>query len=927
EIFLTANEKKILAEKLTPNIEKQADIFAKYAANQKHLIPKSAKPIFERVRAFFEKIGNYLRGKGFTNAEDVFDRALRGELKARAQRWTGEGQAAFQISVKHGSPFAFDRFTTDKVGSGEGAQMFGWGLYFTDKEDVAKYYAQKLGDNHEYDLLAWTVGDKQITSANTEFESVLNAFANGLSKEEIIKNWQDRIVAWKGLLKSKDIMDNPFGDKKALMDTIEHGERSIEYAQSINEPVAFADIPYHNLYNVTLHKGKDPSEYHYMDWEKPVGSKVGTVIRNGLPEDFIEDCEDRWNASVEEWNGREAYDALARYAMEDALPGDTSMGGNPEKEASLFLLRNGIDGIKYPAGTLSGGKTDGFNYVVFDENAVTIEDRVSFKIAPVIKNLIDSNSKKAVNPETSFQDGKDDFKRQFKEVLGKDYSNWKAHFYLPFFKGHGPNAEPMWKRAFDNTEAGREKRSDLNTHYVRKMHDFFDMPKEKVRNIEKVLSEGDAVLAQKVRDLTSEAITAKNGGNLELYQQLMEQAQAIKTLNRYSDEDLANGITLRNGEFIKLTPQEINTYKEVRTAFDEMHRDQFKHQIEMVFGKYKDKPWYSSMLDLFEDRPDSPEFTPEKRDTLKALNKLALGKIRGKKAETIAKNRAVLMDVLKAHISGVSGITDQVELANAASSMLKAYQTEKVLMNAVKKARNRIGQQVAYFPRVREKGNVYLNIFKSETKTDKNGDEKTFKTMIHSQVVKNAEEARELWGQYKLTHKNEDLSYELGAVNKETDSTYVGVNDMNLQRVIDNAIERIRSTRNLESGEILNGLKMSMVNAVANEMKSRGFGKSNITRRLNLIEGYKKTDLQKVALDYITGMTGMMTKQETAMNFHDILKEISRDKPKLYNDIAKYAQDMLRNQNSFDRASGKARGVTFIYYLGGNLKSALVQLT
>ncbi|MFA5753308.1 MAG: hypothetical protein WC910_09580, partial [Bacteroidales bacterium] len=54
EIFLTANEKKILAEKLTPNIEKQADIFAKYAANQKHLLPKSAKPIFERIREFFE---------------------------------------------------------------------------------------------------------------------------------------------------------------------------------------------------------------------------------------------------------------------------------------------------------------------------------------------------------------------------------------------------------------------------------------------------------------------------------------------------------------------------------------------------------------------------------------------------------------------------------------------------------------------------------------------------------------------------------------------------------------------------------------------------------------------------------------------------------------------------------------------------------
>jgi phosphoribosylaminoimidazole-succinocarboxamide synthase len=85
ELFLTAKEQKILAEKLTPDIEKQANIFAKYGANQKHLLPKSAKPIFERIREFFEKVGNYLKDRGFTSAEDVFNRALRGELKERAQ--------------------------------------------------------------------------------------------------------------------------------------------------------------------------------------------------------------------------------------------------------------------------------------------------------------------------------------------------------------------------------------------------------------------------------------------------------------------------------------------------------------------------------------------------------------------------------------------------------------------------------------------------------------------------------------------------------------------------------------------------------------------------------------------------------------------------------------------------------------------------
>lgn len=916
ELFLTENEQKILAEKLTPDIEKQANIFAKYAANQKHLLPNSAKPIFERIRTFFEKLGNYLKGRGFTSAEDVFDRALRGELKQRTARWTGEGDSALQISAKHGSPFVFDRFTTDRIGSGEGAQMFGWGLYFTDKEDVAKYYAENLGKGE------LKIQGRTWSQASDTFKLIISTWLKS-GNFDYVKNMVNQSI--------ENVEKLPNSLFAHDLDVLTEIKREIDKGeQSFYDNVKYKESS-RNLYNVTLHKGKDPSEYNYMDWEKSIGSKVGTVIRNGLPEDFIEDCEDRWNAPVEEWNGREAYDAIVRYAMEDALPGDTSMGGNPEKEASLFLLRNGIDGIKYPTGTISGGNNDGFNYVVFDENAVTIEDRVSFKIkvAPFIKNLISSNSKKAVNPETSFKDGKDDFKRQFKEVLGKDYSNWKAHFYLPFFKGHGPNAEPMWKRAFDNTEAGREKRSELNSHYVRKMHDFLDMPKEKTRNIEKVLSEGDAVLAQQIRDLIAESVTAKNGGNLELAKELREKAQAIKDLNRYSDEELAEGITLRTGEVVRLTPQEAKVYTDVRTAFDEMHRDQFKHQIEMVFGKHRDKAWYSSMIDLFEDRPDSPEFGSDKRNTLKALNKLALGKIRGKKAETIQKNRDALMEVLKSHISTVSGITDQTELNGLAGDMLKAYKTEKVLMNAIKKARNRIGQQVAYFPRVRERGNVYANIFKTEKKTDKNGEEKVFKTMIHSQVVKNAEEARQLWEQYKSdpSRKNDDLSYELGAVNKESDSTYVGVNDMNLQRVIDNAIERIRNTRNLDSGPLLDSLKTSMVQAVANEMKSRGFGKSSITRRLNLIEGYKKTDLQKVALDYITGMTGMMTKQETAMNFHDILKDIPRDKPKLYNDIGKYAQDMLRNQNGLDRASGKARGITFIYYLGGNLKSALVQLT
>ena len=44
------------------------------------------------------------------------------------------------IRAYHGSPYDFDRFDLNKIGSGEGAQAFGHGLYFTDSEDIAEGY-------------------------------------------------------------------------------------------------------------------------------------------------------------------------------------------------------------------------------------------------------------------------------------------------------------------------------------------------------------------------------------------------------------------------------------------------------------------------------------------------------------------------------------------------------------------------------------------------------------------------------------------------------------------------------------------------------------------------------------------------------------------------------------------------------------------
>jgi hypothetical protein len=53
------------------------------------------------------------------------------------------------IRAFHGSPHSFDRFDISKIGTGEGAQAYGHGLYFAENEGVARGYrdavTQKLG--------------------------------------------------------------------------------------------------------------------------------------------------------------------------------------------------------------------------------------------------------------------------------------------------------------------------------------------------------------------------------------------------------------------------------------------------------------------------------------------------------------------------------------------------------------------------------------------------------------------------------------------------------------------------------------------------------------------------------------------------------------------------------------------------------------
>lgn len=268
------------------------------------------------------------------------------------------------VMAFHGSPHSFDKFTTEKIGTGEGAQAFGWGLYFTDLESIARNYAKNLGKlqlKQQYkgeDVIPQSPTDAAAGILNNvRYNTIKLAIEQAKNLRDIaITDFPDRVDFW------NDVIDVLSKSKKS----------------------DFKKVESKVLYSVSLHKGKTPEQYTWLEWDKPVSdSDIKKIKEQALKEDIT----DRWGRSVND-NGY----------YPNSIPFSQNIKGSElysqlqnefnltPKEVSLFLLRSGIDGIKYPAESISRGATSdtarGFNYVVFDENAVTIEDKIQFMQTP-----------------------------------------------------------------------------------------------------------------------------------------------------------------------------------------------------------------------------------------------------------------------------------------------------------------------------------------------------------------------------------------------------------------------------------------------------------------------------------------------------------------------------------------------------------------
>ena len=281
---------------------------------------------------------------------------------------TGGIKSKAQVDVYHGSPYNFDKFTTEAIGTGEGAQAFGWGLYFTDLESIAKDYAAIATD---------FIGNWNKSSSQDKQEI----------KERLIK-------AAKKLNENGDISNDKFNYFSSV---VGNKDSDIQDLLSFQYPATKKIIRDFlgnkgSIYKVSIHEGKSPSEYTFLNYDKPVSKDVKDKIINKIETENSKPETTPFTSStsflVEKINsaktGGEMYSILSGLIYGD-------------KNASLFLLNTGIDGIKYPAESISRGATSdtarGFNYVVFDENAVTIKSKAQKAQDGRIKEFVEGQRK------------------------------------------------------------------------------------------------------------------------------------------------------------------------------------------------------------------------------------------------------------------------------------------------------------------------------------------------------------------------------------------------------------------------------------------------------------------------------------------------------------------------------------------------------
>lgn len=258
-------------------------------------------------------------------------------------------EAVQGIRAYHGSPHDFDRFDISRIGTGEGAQAYGHGLYFAEAEGVAKAYRDQLGDYSG--AVVWK-GPQPPTPLQ-------QSFIDRLSGPDVRSGRAMDVGALRVEI-SRMVRDAEHG-------MFPNAERAAKYRAELEElrrvePMIETKPP-GRMYEVQINA--DPE--HFLDWDKPL-SQQPEAARRVLERELqssIDPTRDQMRALMGEA-------PIPKLDPNVATPHDVIRNRRAPGRIEDALKAEGIPGIKY----LDQGSRDAGagsrNYVVFDDALIEI---------------------------------------------------------------------------------------------------------------------------------------------------------------------------------------------------------------------------------------------------------------------------------------------------------------------------------------------------------------------------------------------------------------------------------------------------------------------------------------------------------------------------------------------------------------------------
>jgi hypothetical protein len=239
-----------------------------------------------------------------------------GLIDAVSQRFP---RFAAAIKAYHGSPHDFEAFDTSKIGTGEGAQAYGHGLYFAENPAVAQEYKKALTDFEVHEPSGRIIG-------------------SGGPKQTYKGTIEDRALAWVQDAASRNDIADPFkfamGNARRGLSDDANGQAIVDQIRKWQDAGAVIK-PGGRMYEVGINAHPD----QFLDWDKPLSQQhpdVQAALRKIDPArmDIIRNKSFDISAS-------KFYDDLATKLHQ------TGQGHLDNAAATNALKEAGIPGIKY----------------------------------------------------------------------------------------------------------------------------------------------------------------------------------------------------------------------------------------------------------------------------------------------------------------------------------------------------------------------------------------------------------------------------------------------------------------------------------------------------------------------------------------------------------------------------------------------------